>query len=272
MARTYRGKIQAVVFDWAGTIVDHGSRAPMGVFVEVFRRFGVEISVAEARAPMGLPKWQHIQAVGRQPAVAARWQTAHGRDFADTDVDRIYEIFTPLNVEVVPQFADIIPGALDTVAAVRARGLKIGSTTGYNRPIMEVLAPLAAAAGYRPDNLVCAGDLVEGRPGPLMMYRCFTDLGVWPAASVVKVDDTVPGIEEGLNAGTWTVGLAVSGNGFGLSAAETAALSPAEFAERRALAARELTLSGAHYVIDSVADLLPVLDAIEGRLARGEQP
>jgi phosphonoacetaldehyde hydrolase len=272
MARPYAGRIQAVVFDWAGTIVDHGSRAPMGVFVEVFKRFGVEISVAEARAPMGLPKWQHIQAVGLQPAVAARWQATHGRAFADADVDRIYDVFTPLNAEVVPQFADIIPGALETVAALRAAGLKIGSTTGYNRPIMDVLAPIAAKAGYVPDNLVCAGDLVEGRPSPLMMYRCFTDLGIGAPASVVKVDDTVPGIDEGLNAGTWTVGLAVSGNGFGLSAAETAALAPAERAERRAVAARELTLAGAHYVIDSVADLLPVLDAINGRLARGEQP
>src|SRR5262249_30357138 len=109
MPRSYAGPLKAVVFDWAGTIVDHGSRAPMGVFVEVFRRFGVEISVAEARAPMGLPKWQHIQAVGRQPAVAERWQEAHGRGFEDADVDRIYEIFTPLNVEVVPQYADLIP-------------------------------------------------------------------------------------------------------------------------------------------------------------------
>ena len=272
MARAYCGRIQAVVFDWAGTIVDHGSRAPMGVFVEVFKRFGVEISVAEARAPMGLPKWQHIEAVGRQPAVAARWRAAHGRDFADADVDRIYDIFTPLNAEVVPQFADIIPGALDTVAALRDRGLKIGSTTGYNRPIMAVLAPIAAAAGYMPDNLVCAGDLAEGRPGPLMMYRCFIDLGIWSPASVIKVDDTVPGIEEGLNAGTWTVGLSVSGNCFGLSTDETAALAPADFARRRAGAVRNLTLAGAHYVIDSVADLLPVLDAIDGRLARGERP
>ena len=163
MARPYRGKLQAVVFDWAGTIVDHGSRAPMGVFVEVFRRFGVEISIAEARAPMGLPKWQHIQAVGQQPAVAARWQAAHGRPFGNADVDQIYAVFTPLNAEVVPQFADFIPGALDMVAILRDRGLKIGSTTGYNRPIMEVLAPIAAAGGktvvvpYRPHA-------VSGRP------------------------------------------------------------------------------------------------------------
>ena len=135
-----------------------------------------------------------------------------------------------------------------------------------------MLAPIAAQGGYVPDNMVCAGDLAEGRPSPLMMYRCFADLGIWSPAAVLKVDDTVPGIAEGLNAGTWTVGLSVSGNGFGLSAAETAALSPADFAERRARSAQELTDVGAHYVIDSVADLLPVLDVIEARLARGEQP
>ena len=45
-----------------------------------------------------------------------------------------------------------------------------------------------------------------------------------------------------------------------------------EFERRRAQAVQRLTAAGAHYVIDSVADLLPVLDLIEGRLARGERP
>ena len=105
-----------------------------------------------------------------------------------------------------------------------------------------------------------------------MMYRCLADLGIWSPAAVIKVDDTVPGIAEGLNAGTWTVGLSVSGNGFGLSVEETAALKPAEFTDRRDTAAEELTRAGAHYVIDSVANLMPAVRAIEDRLARGERP
>jgi phosphonoacetaldehyde hydrolase len=48
-------QFKAVVFDWAGTVVDFGSFAPMGVFVEAFAEFGVEVSVAQARAPMGMP-------------------------------------------------------------------------------------------------------------------------------------------------------------------------------------------------------------------------
>jgi len=264
--------LKAVVFDWAGTTIDYGSRAPMGAFVEVFAQFKVELSIEEARRPMGLPKWDHIKALVSDPDIAARWQRTHGAAPTDSDVDRIYEVFVPLNTRVVTDYADLIPGTVETVADARKRGLKIGSTTGYTREIMEPLLPLARAQGYAPDNLVCAGDLASGRPTPLMMYKCFADLGVWPAQAVVKVDDTVPGIAEGLAAGCWTVGVAVSGNAVGLSREQLNALSETEREMRRALAMRELVLGGAHYVIDSIADLPPVLDVIEGRLARGERP
>lgn len=269
---TARDRLSAVVFDWAGTILDFGSCAPMGAFVRLFEQFGIHISIAQARGPMGLAKWDHIQALTRLPDVAAQWETQYGQLPGKADIDRLYEVFTPLNAAVVPDFAAFIPGALEAVAAVRARGLKVGSTTGYNRPIMEVVTAIAARGGYVPDNLVCAGDQATGRPTPLMMWRCFADLGIcWPA-TVVKVDDTEVGIEEGLNAGTWAVGVAVSGNAMGLPLADWQALSPAEQGIRRAEAVGRLRAAGAHYVIDSVADLPPVLDAIAERLARGEQP
>lgn len=265
-------RLSAVVFDWAGTILDFGSCAPMGAFVRLFERFGITVTIAQARGPMGMAKWDHIKALGSLPEVAAQWQARHGKPFSDADVDHLYEVFTPMNAAVVPDFADFIPGALEAVAALRARGLKIGSTTGYNRPIMEVVSRIASTGGYTPDNLVCAGDLAAGRPSPLMMYRCFADLGVWPAHTVVKVDDTGVGIAEGLNAGTWTVGVAISGNAVGLSLAEWQALDAAAQQDLRASATAQLKTDGAHYVIDSVAQLLPVLDEIEARIARGERP
>lgn len=264
--------IQSVVFDWAGTIVDFGSRAPMGAFVQLFADFGIEISIAQARGPMGVAKWDHIAALCALPEVAAQWERRYGKPVATSDIDHLYEVFTPMNARVVGDFADFIPGALDTVQALRARGIRIGSTTGYNRPIMDVLQPIAARAGYAPDNIVCAGDLAAGRPSPLMMYRCFADLGVWPAHTVVKVDDTGVGIAEGLNAGTWTVGVAVSGNANGLSLVEWQALAPDAQARVREQAHAQLKQDGAHYVIDSVADLLPVIGDIDARLQRGERP
>lgn len=265
-------KLKAAIFDWAGTMVDHGSLAPMGAFVKVFADFNVTLSINEARGPMGRPKWDHIKALLENSAIAARWQAAHGEAPSTADIDRIYQVFVPLNASVVTDFADVIPGVIETHAVLRERGMRIGSTTGYTREIMERLLPAVATQGLALDNLVCAGDLSMGRPTPAMMYKCFLDLGVWPASSVVKIDDTDVGIEEGLHAGCWTVGVSMSGNALGLSLAELQALSPEARVEGRTRATSTLKRAGAHEVIDSVADLLPVIDRIEGRMARGERP
>jgi len=264
--------LKAVIFDWAGTTVDFGSFAPMGVFVEAFSRFGIDVTIAEAREPMGLPKWDHIDAMLRQPRIRDLWTQRHGKAPSSEDVDAVYEVFVPMNEEVVHKFADLVPGTVDVVNALRARGLKIGSTTGYTRSIMERVLPLAKAQGYEADNLVCAGDLPEGRPTPMNMYKCFLDLGVWPAHAVVKVDDTGVGIDEGVAAGCWTVGVTLSGNEAGLSPREIAELPPQQLSDIRDRASASLRAHGAHYVIDTIADLLPIIDDIERRLGAGERP
>ncbi|MDZ4791516.1 MAG: phosphonoacetaldehyde hydrolase [Hyphomicrobiales bacterium] len=266
------GKLKAVVFDWAGTMIDFGSRGPMGVFVQAFAKFGVDISIAEARGPMGKPKRDHIADLLAAPRISEAWAARHGLAVTSADIDAVYDVFVPMNEAVAADFADLIPGALEAVAACRARGVKIGSTTGYTRGIMARILPVAAAQGYTPDNLVCAGDLAEGRPSPLMMYRTFADLGVYPPAAVVKVDDTAPGILEGLAAGTWTVAVAASGNETGLSLTEWQALDAAGREAAAAPARAKLKVCGAHYVIDSVADLISVIDEIERRIASGETP
>jgi phosphonoacetaldehyde hydrolase len=262
--------VAAVVFDWAGTLVDFGSHAPMGAFARLFEAHGVPITVAEARVPMGLPKWEHIQALGRLPRVAEAWWRRHGQAFDDEAVDRLYAEFTPMNAAAVRDHADLVPGAIDCVQALRARGVRVGSTTGYNRAIMQALVPLAAAQGLTLDNLVCADDVPIGRPSPMGMYRCFLDLGVWPARRVVKVDDTVPGLLEGRNAGCWTVGVAATGNAMALTHAEWSALDDAARASRLRAARADLADARPDFVIDSVADLPAVIDEIDRRLASAD--
>jgi len=257
-------RFKAVVFDWAGTTIDFGSMAPMGVFVEAFRRFGVAVSIEEARAPMGAPKRDHIKAMLTNPAIAERWAERHGTPPGEADIDRVYEVFVPLNEEVVADYATLVPGTAEAVARLRAMGLRIGSTTGYTRSIMERVLPSAAAEGFAPDNLVCADDLPEGRPGPLGMYKCFIDLVVYPPSAVVKVDDTEPGIAEGVAAGCLTVGVALSGNHVGLPYDELMAMPEAEVRALRARAAAKLEAAGADHVIDTVADLPDLLERLDG--------
>jgi phosphonoacetaldehyde hydrolase len=265
-------RVKVVIFDWAGTVVDYGSLAPMGAFVETFAEFGVAISIEEARGPMGMAKRPHLAAIMALPRVAKAWTQRHGHAPTEADIDAVYAAFVPKNIAVAARYATLVPGAAEVVAELRRKGIKIGSTTGYTREIMAEILPVAASQGFKPDSLVCTGDTPDGRPAPFMLYKTFLDLGVWPAWSAVKVDDTEIGIAEGLSAGAWTVGASVSGNCFGLSREDAAALAPAAFQRRRAAAAKRLEGAGAHYVIDSVADLMPVVLKIEARLAQGERP
>lgn len=270
--RSYRGKIQAVLLDWAGTTMDYGCMAPAVVFVEVFKRMGVPISMEEARAPMGAHKRVHIQKITQLDSVRKRWQEKHGRGPTEKDVDKMFEDFVPLQVKCLSDYSEMIPGALKTVKAMRDRGYKIGSTTGYNTEMMEVNLKDAKKQGYEPDSTVCASDVPQARPYPYMCLQNMINLGVSPVEACVKIDDTRPGIEEGLNAGMWTIGLAISGNEIGLPLEEVKKLPKAEFEAKRGAAYTRMYQTGAHYVVDSIADVMPCLDDIEMRLARGERP
>ena len=270
--RRYRGKVKGVILDWAGTTMDYGCYAPAVVFIEVYKRHGVEISMAEAREPMGAHKKVHIRKVSQIPAVAQRWQQAHGKPCTEDDVEAMFQEFVPLQVACLAEYAEMIPGCLDTVAALRERGIKIGSTTGYVTEMVAVIVEEAKKRGYEPDSTVCAADVPAGRPEPWMCLENARRLRLYPMEAVVKVDDTLPGIYEGLNADMWTIGLAKTGNEIGLTEQEINTLPPDEYGRRIERAYTRMTQAGAHYVVDGIADLLPCIDDIEQRLARGEKP
>jgi len=267
-------QLEAVIFDWAGTVVDFGSFAPTQILVDTFKAaYDFELSLDEARRPMGLGKWQHIEALGRDQAIARRWQARFGRPLGPAEVRHLYDTFVPLQIERVALHGALIPGTLGVVAELRRRGLGIGSTTGYPRAVMTRLQALAAQQGYAPDCTVCADDLDAGaRPGPWMALDCVRQLRVGAVAHCVKVDDTAPGIAEGRNAGMWTVGLALSGSPAGWTLAEYQAASLSQREAVRARVKAELDRAGAHFVIDTVADLPPVLDLVEQRLRDGQRP
>jgi phosphonoacetaldehyde hydrolase len=270
--RRYQGPLRGVILDWAGTTVDHGCLAPAVTFIEAFRGVGIDIGTAEARAPMGMAKWYHVQAIIRMPAVAEAWRARYGAPANDADVDRIYERFLPLQVETVTRHSEVIAGVVEVAGELRRRDLRIGSTTGYPREVADVVSSLASAQGYAPDCVVCAGDTRLGRPGPFMVFKALIDLELSPVEAVVKVGDTVVDVEEGLNGGLWSVGVCATGNEVGLTAAELAALPDEERGRRVAVARDRLFAAGAHYVIDSVAELPAVIDHINTRLAQGDKP
>ncbi len=272
VAPTPLRRLRAVVLDWAGTTQDFGSQAPVGAFMEVFASFGVPITSAQARGPMGIYKLDHIRAIAAMPEVADQWQRVHGSECTEQDVRAMYVELVPIQEAVLPRFCGLIPGTVEAIAEIRARGYRVGSTTGYPRSVGEIAARSAIEQGYEPDVMVCADEVPAGRPEPWMLMRAMEQMRVFPPSAVVKVGDTAADIEEGRNAGTWTVGVTHTGNYVGLDRHEMAALPPEEKARLVGLAVEKLRAAGAHYLVRSIADLPPVLDEIEICLALGDKP
>jgi phosphonoacetaldehyde hydrolase len=270
--RSYRGRLKAVILDWAGTTLDYGCFAPAVVFAEVFKRQGVPITTEQAREPMGAHKKVHIRMVSEMEAVRSMWQDVHGGLPDEDDVEQMFRDFVPLQLACLAKYADLIPGTLEAVGEFRRRGLKIGSTTGYTTEMMEVLQEEAKRQGYVPDSSVCAAQVPAGRPHPWMCLQNAMNLQLYPMEAFVKAGDTLPDIAEGLNAGMWTIGLAKTGNELGLTEQEIAALEPQVLRGKLDRARERFRQAGAHYVVDAIAEVAPVLDEINARLAHGERP
>ncbi len=273
-SRGYRGKVKALVLDWSGTTADAYVLAPAVVFVDVFKKHGVEISMAEARGPMGLRKDLHIKSLTEVPEIAERWKGVHGNHPGQPEVDAMFADFVPMQLECLREYTSLLPGVAETTQKLQAEGIKIGSSTGFLRAMVDILEEDAKKQGYVPDASV-AGDEVEhgARPKPFMVYKNLDMLDVHPIQSVVKVDDTISGVGEALEAGCWGVGIARYSNYMDIdSFAHEKSLSDAEIQRRLAFTRETLRKAGSHYVIDTFDELPAVIEDVNARLARGEKP
>jgi phosphonoacetaldehyde hydrolase len=264
--------VRAVIFDLSGTVLDYGSRGPVVAVVELFARHGVKVTPREARCSMGMHKKDHIWSMLSDPSIGRRWEEAHGAKPTRETLDTLYEEFTPLQVEVLKRHCDVIPGVAETVKELRRRGIKIASTTGFDSGMMGGLVRKAAEGGFAPDVFVCPDHVGNGRPAPWMAFHAAHQLNIYPMKTFVKLGDTPNDVAEAHAAGMWAVSVVRSGNEVGLAQEELENLSSDQRSDVIAAARARLAACGPHYLIDTAADLIPVVDEITVRLSRGDCP
>ena len=258
--------IKAVIFDWAGTIIDYGCIAPAQVFIEVFRQKDIFISIEEARSPMGLAKKDHVRELFKLDSVQKQWLAEYRRTPSESDINVIYSELEPALAAIVKNYSEPIPGAIELINRLKDQGIKVGTTTGYVAEMMQNILPIATSRGLIPDSVVNSSDVSAGRPAPWMIYRNCEKMNVFPLSQMVKIGDTVADIQEGINAGMWTIGLTKSGNELGLSLTEAESADPVWLAHKIALADRKLTNNGADFVAEGVWDCWPILEEIDEQI------
>jgi phosphonoacetaldehyde hydrolase len=263
--------IKALIFDWAGTTVDHGSLAPVLTLERVFAEAGVKLPQEVLRRDMGLAKRDHITNILKEPETIVAWQAALGRLPSENTVDTLYAAFLPLQMECLLTYSNVLAGVPEAMHHFQKTGLRIGSTTGYTRPMLDALATAAALQGYSPEIAMSPEDVGAGRPSPAMCLEICRRISVAPH-ECIKIGDTTSDIAEGRNAGMWTIGITRTGNMIGLSEADWLALTLDE--QGRWLAAAEAAFLQArpHAIAPSVAECLPLVEAIAAQAAAGELP
>ncbi|MCP4181360.1 MAG: phosphonoacetaldehyde hydrolase [bacterium] len=258
----YIGPVKAVIFDMAGTTIDYGSCAPAGSFIELFKRHKINVNDRQAREPMGLHKRDHIKAISIMPEIENQWQIVYGRQCEDEDIDRLYAEFIPIQIENLPRYSELIPGTVEVISQLQDMGIKVGLTTGYNREMMNIVLEGFYKEGVRPDTVVCAEEVAKGRPAPWMIYNCMQNLGVYPVNAVVKIGDTIPDIESGLNAGCWSIGVAKTGNMLGMNLKKVNSLEVCELQNLLDKAHNDMFKVGAHAVVNELEGCIDIIKNI----------
>jgi len=265
----YQGKIKTVVLDFSGTTIDKYTLAPTQAFMDIFKRKGVEITFQEAREPMGLRKDLHIKKILENKNVRKRWIIKHGCKPNDNDADDLYNDFIPTQLENLDKYSKLLPETKNVIDHLqKIMKLKIGVTTGFTRPIVNKLLVDCKNQGFYPDAVVAGDDVQNGaRPSPNMLYKVLDLVNSKEIQSVVKVGDGPSDVQEGKNAGCWSIGIARYSNDMNIDSFEHEKKLTSEEIQLRLNQVRDkLKNAGADYVINTLDELPGVIEDINKRL------
>lgn len=186
-----------VVFDMAGTTVEDGGQVP-AAFTAALAAHGIGVTPDQISRVRGASKRQAI------------------REFVPGDeaATRVYEAFRrELAARYAAEGVKAIPGATDAFAALRADGIKVALTTGFDR---DITALLIGALSWEDavDTIVCGDDVAQGRPAPDLIRGAMANVAVTDPSLVAAVGDTALDLEAGAAAGVgWNIGVLSGAHG-----------------------------------------------------------
>jgi len=185
-------KIKLAVFDMAGTTVDDmvdGVPLVLKCYDDAFKAHGVSVPMEVLNEQRGRDKWTVIRELGGDKA------------------QEIYDHFLKtlnMNTGKVKE----VKGASETFRFLKDRGVKVVASSGFPAEVAEAIVHgLGWDKKGLIDSWVCSEQVGASRPDPAMILHSMKTHGVKDPKAVIKVDDTAKGIEEGLNAGVYTVGV-----------------------------------------------------------------
>ncbi len=259
-------KIEAVILDWSGTIIDYGCMATEEIYRDIFKEFNIDLTTKEIRTKMGIEKVDHIRAILESDRISKLWLKNTGMEPNEGDVRELNRHFEAKIYDKLIKYCQPKEYVKQTLIKLRESGIRIGSTTSYPTEVMEFLTKLVEKKGISVDCWINAEQVKgQGRPHPYMIFKNMEKMGVSSVHNVIKVGDTVNDIKEGYNAGVVTVGVIDGSSEIGLSQSEFEALSEEYKKSARKKVADKFKKAGADYIMNDFRTLPYIVSQIENK-------
>tara|TARA_Y100000389_G_C17430182_1_gene502094 strand:- start:602 stop:1534 length:933 start_codon:yes stop_codon:yes gene_type:complete len=278
--KTYNKQIKGIILNNSGTFIDPFSIAPTIAFVKVFKKFGINISMKESRIPMGIKKDLHIKELLKIPDIQNKWINKYCRKSNNEDIKNIYKEFIPIQLEILPKYCNLVPKVVETIDLIKKKEIKFGITSEFSREISNCILENIEDTELLFENIVAQDDYNNSniclKTGlqPYMIYKNMEKLNITEIDTIIKVDNTIRGLQEGINAGCWTIGITNYSNYMNIDSIEQwENMSNKEKYNRRKYVKQKMKeKSGAHYIINEFEELIAVIEDINTRLYLGEKP
>lgn len=201
-------KIELVVFDLAGTTVDdtvNGLPLVTLAMTEAFSVNGIKITPEQVNKVRGMDKKEALNhLLNESLKFDENSHVAMDSKNRSSLEDKLFGDFkSALNCHLM-NINKEIEGSSDTFNWLIEQGVKIAVGSGF--PHNVVLSLVSKLGWNELINYVSSAEQEgHGRPHPSLILSAMKHCAVCDAKSVIKVGDTLMDIEEGKNAGCWTV-------------------------------------------------------------------
>jgi len=262
--------VRACIFDLGGTIVDKYSYTPLKSFKQIFTNRGISISHEMVIKDMGRHKLDHIKYILREPPVRYQWIRKYNRPANYLDIDKLFNEFKIVQYENTLKHLDILPETKSTLNMLQKMDIKIGITTGFDKETTENILYKLGKHNIYVDSYVSSTCLNKpGRPYPHMVEENMRLLNIDNPNDIIKIDDTNVGIDEGINANCWTIGVSrwsINMNIDSLEMIDTIENNPKLLHKKMKESRLKLEQSNPDYIINTLYELPNIISKIDSYL------
>ena len=261
--------IKACIFDLGGTIVDKYSLSPLLSLQKAYSLKKLYVPNKLIIKDMGKHKFEHIRELCNENLINTQFRIHNDRDISTIDMESIFNDFNDIQIQYMNMNLNIIPETSSIIHYLRQNDIKVGITTGFNNVQMNIAVDKLRYNHIIIDSAVSSE--FSSRPLPHMIRKNMNNLQIEDPKQVIKIDDTCVGIQEGINAGCYTVGVArwsVNMDMFSLDTLTKEAFTEACFNHTDIInhklieSRRRLKEAGADFVIDTLDELPSIIKSI----------